>query len=252
MKGLLNWAGNILFFLVFVTVTENLLPGKQYSRYVRLSAGMVLILLVLRPVTEGFRLEDQMKNWFETFSFRQDARDFSRDILGMERQRMARVMDGYEQMVGEDISAMAAEVGARVVSAQVSIDEDEMSENYGAVTHIYMEVRWEGENGGEGKDKGEEEAVQAVNPVAPVEKVTVNLPGQGEEAQAGEETGVQSGQDPEGGEGAESRGTWEGRESAEGGNAREGRYKQAEELRRKVERCYGLETGEVEIEFKGR
>lgn len=260
MSGLLNWVGNILFFLVFVTVIENLLPGKKYSRYVRLSAGMVLILLVLRPVTGGLQMEDQIRQWFQTFAFQQEAHDLSREIMGMERQRLARVIDGYEDMVEEDVSAMAAEMGVRAVSAQVTMERDEESEHYGAVTHIRLEVEWEdgnqraeergsGKDGGsggeeEGRDGENDRAVQAVNPVSPVDKVTVELdrPQEGEKDNAGGgqvNDGEDKGTDPEG-------------ERDSGEISKYDQYDQMEQLRRKVERYYGLETGEVEIELKRR
>lgn len=262
MSGLLNWVGNILFFLVFVTVIENLLPGKEYRRYVRLSAGMVVILLVLSPVTGGLHLEGQIRQWFETFAFQQEAHDLSRDIMGMERQRLARVIDGYEEMVEEDVKSMAAEMGARAVSAQVTMEKDEESEHYGAVTHIRLEVEWEGGNqrveergrgtdggsgeedgsGEEGRDGENDRAVQAVNPVSPVDKVTVEVdsPDGGEKDNAGEvKDGEDKGTDPE-------------RERDPGEISKYDQYDQVEQLRRKVERYYGLETGEVEIEFKGR
>ena len=179
MDGILNWVGNILFYYVLVTVVENLLPGKKYSRYVRLAAGMVLILLVLKPVTEGFHLEEQITRGFESFTYQQDARDLSREILGIERQRLAKVMDSYEQAVEANVNAMAAEEGFVTVKIQAVMDRDEGSQDWGAVVGIQMEVR-----GKEDENEKESHAVQAVNPVEPV---TVNL--KGTEEDSGKEQG---------------------------------------------------------------
>ena len=107
MDGLLNWVGNILFFLVLITVAENLLPGKKYNKYIRLCAGMVLILLVVRPLTAGFHLEEQINRYFESFAFQQEARDLSKEILGIEQQRLGQIIDSYEQVVETDLDAMA-------------------------------------------------------------------------------------------------------------------------------------------------
>ncbi len=257
MGGLLNWVGNILFFFVFVTVTENLLPGKKYSRYVRLSAGMVLILLVLKPVTQGVHIEDQIGRWFEAFAFQQEARDLSREILGIEKQRLDRVIDSYEQAAEEEISAMAEDMGVIPLEARVVIERDNESGNYGTVTSIRLEVGWKGEadrgewekgesgegENGEGENGG---AIQAVNPVNPV---TVNLAAE-EEHDGGERTreersrGERSEEELAGGEKAGEE--WSGEEG------RDAKEERLEQLRRKVERYYGLEAGQVEIKFKGR
>lgn len=172
MGGILNWVGNILFYLVLVTVVENLLPGKKYSPYVRLAAGMVLILLALKPVTEGFHLEEHIARGFESFTYQQDARDLSREILGIEKQRLAQVMDSYEQAVEANVNAMAQEEGFVPVKIRAVMGRDENSEDWGAVVGIQMEVRGKGEETEEGSL-----AVQAVNPVDPV-TVTLKEPGE--------------------------------------------------------------------------
>ena len=218
MSGLLNWVGNILFFLVFITVAENLLPGKNYNRYIRLSAGMVLILLVLKPITGGFHLEEQINRYFESFAFQQDAKDLSREILGIEEERLGQVIDGYEQMVEQDINGMAEEMGLVPVWTRATIERDRESGNYGSVVHIELEVEREKD------DVNGDYAVQAVNPVEPVTVVV----------REDEETA--GGGEPE----PESEGE---------GMSREGTLDQ---LRRKVEGYYGLEAGKVEIKFQGR
>ena len=201
MDGLLNWVGNILFFLVLITVSENLLPGKKYNKYIRLCAGMVLILLVVRPLTAGFHLEEQINRYFESFAFQQEARDLSKEILGIEQQRLGQIIDSYEQVVETDLDAMARD--------------------YGLVVRVEMEV----ESRTDGEDDGTC-AVQAMNPVKPVETVNVKIRENREEREVEkdenekEETSLQE--------------------------------EALEQLRRKVEGYYGLEAGKVEIKFQGR
>lgn len=221
MDGLLNWVGNILFFLVLITVSENLLPGKKYNKYIRLCAGMVLILLVVRPLTAGFHLEEQINRYFESFAFQQEARDLSKEILGIEQQRLGQIIDSYEQVVETDLDAMAREMGLVPVRTAAVIDRNRDSGDYGLVVRVEMEV--------ESRDVGEDGgtcAVQAMNPVKPVETVNVKIRENREEREVEkdenekEETSLQE--------------------------------EALEQLRRKVEGYYGLEAGKVEIKFQGR
>lgn len=170
MDGLLNWVGNILFFLVLITVAENLLPGKKYNKYIRLCAGMVLILLVVRPLTAGFHLEEQINRYFESFAFQQEARDLSKEILGIEQQRLGQIIDSYEQVVETDLDAMAREMGLVPVRTAAVIDRNRDSGDYGLVVRVEMEV----ESRTDGEDDGTC-AVQAMNPVKPVETVNVKI-----------------------------------------------------------------------------
>lgn len=220
MDGLLNWVGNILFFLVLITVTENLLPGKKYNKYIRLCAGMVLILLVVRPLTAGFHLEEQINRYFESFTFQQEAKDLSKEILGIEQQRLSQVIDTYEQVVESDLEAMAQEMGLVPVYTRAVIDRNQESGNYGLVVRVEMEV---GRRDGDGKTE-EDTGAYAVQAVNPVEPVTVAVRESREDKK------------PEPGEN-------------EADLPQEGTL---EQLRRKVEGYYGLEAGKVEIKFQGR
>ncbi len=227
MDGLLNWVGNILFFLVLITVAENLLPGKKYNKYIRLCAGMVLILLVVRPLTAGLHLEEQINRYFQSFTFQQESKDLSKEILGIEQQRLGQVIDSYEQVVETDLEAMAKEMGLVPVRTAAVINRNRESGDYGLVVRVEMEVEpW--------PDKGENETddgrdvVQAVNPVKPVEQVNVDIGKRQENGETEAGTNEDEEQEP---------------------LPREGTL---EQLRRKVEGYYGLEAGKVEIEFQGR
>ena len=219
MKEVLNWAGNILFFLVFLTVLENLLPNKKYGRYIRLFTGLVLILLIVQPVARGLNLEERLARFFEAITFQQQADDLSREIMGIEQQRLQQIMGSYEEAVESDLNAMAEEMGYVSKGAHVVIEKNVDSQAYGSVVRIEMEVM----ETREGKEE-QDDAVQAVNPVELVTiKVTEEETAEGISKETREETKSLS-------------------ELSQGGTLNQ--------LKRKVETYYGLETGEVEIKVQ--
>ncbi len=219
MKEVLNWAGNILFFLVFLTVLENLLPNKKYGRYIRLFTGLVLILLIVQPVARGLNLEERLARFFEAITFQQQADDLSREIMGIEQQRLQQIMGSYEEAVESDLNAMAEEMGYVSKGAHVVIEKNVDSQAYGSVVRIEMEVM----ETREGKEE-QDDAVQAVNPVELVTiKVTEEETAEGISKETREETKSLSELSQEG---------------------------TLNQLKRKVETYYGLETGEVEIKVQ--
>lgn len=219
MKGVLNWAGNILFFLVFLTVLENLLPNKKYGRYIRLFTGLVLILLIVQPVAKGLNLEERLALSFEAITFQQQADDLSREIMGIEQQRLQQIMGSYEEAVEADLNAMTEEMGYVSKGTHVVIEKNVDSEAYGSVVRIEMEVME--------TRKGEEEQDDAVQAVNPVELVTIKV--------TEEETA----------EGISKETREETKSLSE--LSQEGTLNQ---LKRKVETYYGLETGKVEIKVQ--
>lgn len=252
MNLLYQWLGSILCFLIFITMASALLPSKKYEKYIRFFAGMVLILLVVQPLTGSLSLEDRIAYYFETISFQKESQDLSRQILGIENERLVRVIAEYEHAVEQDVANMAADMGFVAEEVKVTIESDQEKENYGTVTHVFMQVAWEEEGGEKENEEAGKKAVSAVDEISietvEVEKIEIGEGQQGsEEGRQQEDKTLEEGQpDSDAADGlpepseleAASRNT----EAAES----------LRKLRRKVERYYGLESKEVEIELKVR
>ncbi|MBT9778917.1 sporulation protein [Clostridium sp. MCC353] len=159
MEELYGWVKNITCYLIFITVAVNLLPNKKYEKYIRLFAGMVLILLVVKPLTGSLRLEDKISRYFESISFQNEAEELKNDLIGMETMRLAKVIEQYQEAVAGDLEQMAQMEGFYPVSTSVTIEGDQEKENFGQVTRISMTVSTE---------TGPQETV-----VEPVEKVEI-------------------------------------------------------------------------------
>lgn len=231
MGGLYQWVGSILCYLILVSAIRAVLPSGKYEKYIRLFTGMILILLVVQPITGGLELEDRLAYYFEAISFQRESEDLKREILGIEEQRLERVVKEYEGAVERDVKGMAEDMGFFVERVEVSIESEQENENYGAVSHVFMVVRGEAdaEDGGDKKAEGEAEWEKIQIGTIEIEPVEA-----GGKMSEGKEDGQQ--------EGVEKK-----VEKSGGGYGQE-----VEQLRRKVERYYGLESREVEIEFKGR
>lgn len=176
MEGIYSWLSNITCYLLFIAVLDNLLPGRKYSKYLKLFAGMVLILLVIQPFTDALRLEDKIAQNYEAFVFRDQAEDLKQDLLGMEEKRLGQMIEQYEQAVAGDISQMAGESGLEAVDTEVTIHSDMESDAFGTVTNIRMKVRTQGE-----EPKIMEERIK------PVEKIVIGQSGHAEEKESRDE-----------------------------------------------------------------
>ncbi|MFR2848691.1 MAG: stage III sporulation protein AF [Hungatella hathewayi] len=140
MSALYSWVGNIVFYLIFITVVVNLLPNKKYEKYLKLFSGMVFILLVLKPLTGGLRLEDKIAYYFETISLQNESEDLRKELTGMEQQRLSQMITQYERAVANDVEAMAVDMECYPVYTDVTIDGTQDSPSFGSVTHIRMTV----------------------------------------------------------------------------------------------------------------
>lgn len=241
MGGVYQWVGSILCYLILATAVRAVLPSKKYEKYIRFFMGVMLILVAVRPVAEGLNLEDRLAYYFEAVSFQRESEDLKREILGIEEQRLKKVIEEYEGAVERDVRLMAEDMGFAVRKAEVSIESEKSNENYGEVRRVFMVVgRERNETGGTGETEEEGNAVG--NRAERIQIGTIEI------------EPVEAGGEAENGElqGKGKTGEEQDREEADGKNMGGEDKADLERLRRKVERYYGLEQWEVEVEFEGR
>lgn len=169
MEGLYGWVGNITCYLIFITVVSNLLPNRKYERYLKLFAGMVLILLVLQPLTGSLRLEDRIAYYFESITFQNESEDLKRELLGMEDQRLAQMIAQYENSVAMDVETMAKDMEFYARRTEITIEENQDNAAFGTVTHIRMAV-------GKTPEEGETNIPEIIDPIEQVEQVQIGEP----------------------------------------------------------------------------
>lgn len=138
MEKLFDWIRNITYYLIFITVVINLLPNKKYEKYIRLFAGMVLILLVLKPITGGLRLEDTLARYFEEISLQKEAGELTGKFSAMDEKRLEAMISGYENAVAVDLKSMAETAGFVCKEVTAKIDKDQNSPSFGKVMSVSL------------------------------------------------------------------------------------------------------------------
>lgn len=230
MNGIYEWVRNIAFYMIFVTVLSHILPNKKYDKYLHLFTGMLLILLVVKPLTGGLHLEEQIAGYFESITFQNEAADLQKELLGVEGKRLERLIGQYEEAVAIDVAEMARAEGLSVVSAAVRIGKNPEDTDFGMVQAIYLTVSL---------DRSREDAGSLFGDTAqvkPVEKVQTVVIGSEKENKSEEEPGDQEA-------------------AAEGVHGQERLYRQEENaavlgLRDRLTAYYKLEEGYVEIQVE--
>ena len=60
MQAILEMVRMIAVFYLLEQMVLQLIPGERYERYVRFYLGLLLVLLLLQPVFQIFRLSEQL------------------------------------------------------------------------------------------------------------------------------------------------------------------------------------------------
>ena len=140
MEVITHWAGNIVSYLVFLTVLTGLLPAHKYEKYIRLFAGCILLLIVLKPLTDGLRLEERLNYLFTSLSFENEAGELKREMDEIEVRRRNMVLSQYEAEASKEAVRVAAEAGFSVEKADVEREKDPESEQFASVRSVTVYV----------------------------------------------------------------------------------------------------------------
>ena len=140
MEVITHWAGNIVSYLVFLTVLTGLLPAHKYEKYIRLFAGCILLLIVLKPLTDGLRLEERLNYLFTSLSFENEAGELKREMDEIEVRRRNMVLSQYEAEASKEAVRVAAEAGFSVEKADVELEKDTESEQFASVRSVTVYV----------------------------------------------------------------------------------------------------------------
>ena len=60
MQAILDMVRMMAVFYLLEQMVLQLIPGERYERYVRFYLGLLLVLLLLQPVFQIFRLSEQL------------------------------------------------------------------------------------------------------------------------------------------------------------------------------------------------
>ena len=105
MSAVYEWIRNLTALFLFFSVVENLLPGKKYGKYIRLFAGMVLILLVVEPLTNHLDLEEVLARSYESLLIREEAGGLEANFNEIEKERVTQILKRYEETVCQEMHA---------------------------------------------------------------------------------------------------------------------------------------------------
>lgn len=149
---LLDWARNILFFMVFLSVISHLLADSSYEKYIRFFAGMVLILITISPLKGGLNFQEQAGILFEEFSNFWEKQQAGEVLADVDKNRMSVFFAEYKKEAEDRILEMVQAEGFTCESVEIMLQETEGASEYGRIEKVCLHLKRE-ENVDNGENK---------------------------------------------------------------------------------------------------
>ena len=222
---LLDWARNILFFMVFLSVISHLLADRSYEKYIRFFAGMVLILITISPLKGGLNFQEHAGILFEEFSDFWEKQQAGEVLADVDKNRMGMFFSEYKKETEKRIGEMVEAEGFVCGGAEVTLQERSESSDYGRVEKIRLHLKKEENVDGEQNERD----TGGLDKVKSSEKIEGRTDGESNVSVKVEIPDVKAGL------------SGKKKEIPETGSLQE------QQLKRKVAQYYGLEEACVEI-----
>lgn len=133
-----EWIQNVVVFLLLMTMAGQLIPDEKYKKYIRLTMGLLLILVILLPLTRLAGMDQRIYQNFIKESFRISAADAQagEEIFGMD----GTFVKEYRQMIQEEVRTYF-EADAMVVKyCELDMNEDVDSSDYGQIYRMKVGI----------------------------------------------------------------------------------------------------------------
>ncbi|NLZ80886.1 MAG: stage III sporulation protein AF [Clostridiales bacterium] len=133
MTGLYTWVKNMAYFFILVTIVMNLVPGKQYKKYIKLFTGIILILIILSPVSQLFNLEESLSFYLNMENYQLELEQVQYDLLLADEKHYEMVTLSYEEDIKNQIEIWAKEKGLYLLDSSIYWEMDSTSSDYGKI-----------------------------------------------------------------------------------------------------------------------
>lgn len=116
---LYKWIQNLTFYLVIVTAVMQILPGKEYKKYIQFFSGLVMILLILTPVLKLTGTQGKFNELYHSKQYESEKEEIEKqqnylkdlDILDFLPDEYHEAVSDEEEKRGDKIEVGEVRVG---------------------------------------------------------------------------------------------------------------------------------------------
>jgi len=161
MAFIKDWVLNIVTLVLFIILIEMLVPSGRMKKYVDLVTGFILIIAIINPFIGLFGGKVKLMDSLTANSDYLDKAEIKKDSSVLEQDRMKQIVEVYRKKIIQRLEQTALDTeGVTSARADVIINEDYNSDNFGEIKRAYLNI--------EAKGKKDE-----IKPVSKVDKIKV-------------------------------------------------------------------------------
>lgn len=145
MEGILESVKSLAAYLLFITVVKNLLGNSSYKKYAEFFMGLILILLIIKPLTQLLSLDETIETYLEKNAIQWDYQEVENQLRTAEEKRDQEIWNDYEKILKQQAQKTVTEQNLHLNKAQFTMSQE--PDTYGQVKTVTLWVSSEEEPG---------------------------------------------------------------------------------------------------------
>ena len=97
MEFLYGYIKNICVFTLVITLLLNIFPDKQYKKYIKLFAGLLLLALILNPIIKVKNMKLDLNKLISEYSRGNYEINLEKNVDALETKMYERMSNGYQE-----------------------------------------------------------------------------------------------------------------------------------------------------------
>lgn len=133
-----NWIQNLVAFLLLISLVNQLIPGANFQKYIRLTTGLILIYVMLSPMIQWMNIDEKaLVNLIQSeMNTAVEEAKSSKSVFDTSKVFVKQ----YKSMIGEEIISYFDSFSVKVAYWEVQLNEDSSSSDYGTVKAISIGI----------------------------------------------------------------------------------------------------------------
>lgn len=138
MEAFYEWLRNIVICLFLISLIYQLFPDSDYKKYMRVAAGLILIVVVMTPVLKIFGADIKLSYFLnlETLKTEIETLAYPEEMYAAEQGRLKYVTENYKKQLENEVTALFLNGPIVLKNVSVEIEGDVDSKNFGKVLSV--------------------------------------------------------------------------------------------------------------------
>lgn len=139
-EAIKDWVYNIVLFLLFSSLLQQITAAKKYDKYVRFFSGLLLVLLVISPILRWIGSDKIFEFNYLEESFSQAAAYAAEEMDNIKLLQEGEVSKKYGRQIQLSLESILQSNGYELVEAEIDLEDNNESALYFYPKKIYAKI----------------------------------------------------------------------------------------------------------------